>query len=146
VNNSKIVELEASLSASQQQIQSLQNFLNNRSIEIDEVRKQNQRLQSSGDLQATLGESQYNLLEAKYEHRLFPGRVSEEVLALRLDGENYKFKIEEANSALNAVKSKSDEQERNLKETSKQKTRMAVEIHTREKYAYRKFGICIVDN
>jgi SMC interacting uncharacterized protein involved in chromosome segregation len=62
VNSSKIVELEAALSASQQQIQSLQNLLNNRSIEIDEVRKQNQRLQSSGDLQATLGESLNNFI------------------------------------------------------------------------------------
>jgi chromosome segregation ATPase len=135
VNSSKIVELEAALSASQQQIQSLQNLLNNRSIEIDEVRKQNQRLQSSGDLQATLGKSLNNFFEAKCNQKLFLGRVSEEVLALRLDGENFKFKIEEANSALNAVKNKSDELEWNLKETSNQKTRMAVEIHKREKYA-----------
>ena len=59
------MELEAALSASQQQIQSLQNLLNNRSIEIDEVRKQNQRLQSSGDLQATLGRSLNNFFKAK---------------------------------------------------------------------------------
>lgn len=121
------------MAAAHQQIQSLQNMLNNRSIEIEEVRKQNQRLQSSGDLQATLGGIR-NFMGANYENKFIPGRVSEEVLSLRLDGENYKFKLQEADSALIAMKSKSDKLERNLKETLKQKTKMAVEIHTREKY------------
>lgn len=56
MDSSKIEGQEAALVAAHQQIQSLQNMLNNRSIDIEEVRKQNQRLQSSGDLQATLGE------------------------------------------------------------------------------------------
>ncbi|XP_059474825.1 centrosomal protein of 290 kDa-like [Neocloeon triangulifer] len=111
----KIEKLETSLVSAQKQIESLQNLQNNRNFEMDAMRELNQELQSSGDLQATLG------------------RMTEDILALRLESENLKFKLQESDKKELQQQRRSVELDVVLNKLQKELIDRSVELHKRER-------------
>ncbi|XP_065340719.1 paramyosin-like [Cloeon dipterum] len=121
----KVTKLESELDLSRQEINSLKNIINSRNVEMDTIRELNQQLQSSGDLQATLG------------------RITEDILSLRLELENVKFKLQESERFVEEEKRKNKKLKTMLKTMQGDHFDSAIVIHSRERIYKRKLlSIC----